>query len=85
MPRFEMELRNLPRQRILEYLGEAGGQPHPDDALRVDGEGWSAWLEELPPAIITVMTIRRDMLIIEGDAAVPVYDHMRQRTMRGGG
>ena len=87
MARYEMELRNLPRHRILEYLGEIGGHPHPDQALRMDGEGWSAWLEELPPAVITVMTIRRDMLIIQGrdDAAGPVHDHMRQRTMRGGG
>lgn len=87
MARYEMELRNLPRQRIMQYLGEIGGVRPRADELRVEGEGWSAWLKELPPAQITVMTIRRDMLIIDGDddATLPVYNHMRQRTMRGGG
>lgn len=88
MARYEMELRNLPRQRILEYLVEAGGERTESvETPGVTGPGWSAWLEEMPPAQITVMTIRRDMLVIEGDDAAvqPVYDHMRQRTMRGGG
>lgn len=87
MARFEMELRNLPRHHILHYLEEVGGKPHAENPLRRDGDGWAAWLEEMPPAVITVMTIRRDMLIIEGDdeAVAPVYDHMRMRTMRGGG
>lgn len=85
--RYEMELRNLPRKRILEYLVEAGGEQPDSEALTVIGTGWKAWLEELPPAKITVMSIRRDMLIIEGEdtATEPVYKHMRQRTMRGGG
>lgn len=87
MTRHEMELRNVPRHRIMEYLIEAGGQRTAPDALRVEGDGWAAWLEEMPPVQIITMTIRRDMLIIEGDddPVEPVYNHMRQRTMRGGG
>lgn len=87
MARLEMELRNLPRHRILEYLQEVGGQPQPDNELRMEGEGWAAWLEAMPPAIISVMEIRRDLLVIEGDDAriEPIYQHMRMRTMRGGG
>lgn len=87
MQHIEMELRNLPRHRIIEYLQEAGGTRTAPTALRVKGNNWEAWLEEMPPAKITVMSIRRDLLIIEGsDSAVPtIYDHMRFRTMRGGG
>ena len=83
--RVEMELRNLPRFRIMEYLQEAGGVLVGE--LAVEGDGWSARLEEMPPAVIVSLTIRRDMLIIEGtDAAVkPVHDFMRYKTMRGGG
>lgn len=86
MARYELELRNLPREYILNYLREAGGVE--DGALAVKGEGWRAWLEAMEPARITVMVIPRDLLVIEGeDEAVvePVYRHMRQKTMRGGG
>lgn len=87
MARYELELRNLPRQRIMQYLQEAGGVRTAPDALRVEGDGWAAWLEEMPPATITVLSVPRDMLIIAGtdEATLPIYDHMRQRTMRGGG
>lgn len=87
MARYEMELRNVPRFRVMQYLEEIGGQRPTPDALRAEGDGWAAWLEEMPPVQITVMSIRRDMLIIEGSdpETEPIYNHMRQRTMRGGG
>lgn len=84
--RYEMELRNVPRFRVLEYLVEAGGEEN--DELSVTGEGWKAWLEELEPVKIITMTVRRDMLIIEGDDEETVNDvhaFMRRKTMRGGG
>jgi len=84
--RYEMELRNVPRFRVMEYLIEAGGEENGE--LAVTGDGWKAWLEELEPVKIITMTVRRDMLIIEGDddAAVDeVHAFMRRKTMRGGG
>jgi hypothetical protein len=82
----ELELRNVPRFRVMEYLEEAGGTA--DTELSVRGDGWSARLEELPPAQIITLTVRRDMLIIEGDDEATVDDvhaFMRRKTMRGGG
>lgn len=84
--RVEMELRNIPRQRVMQYLEEAGGQRV--GPLAVAGAGWSAHLEEMEPAVITVMTIRRDLLVIEGDdpdAVDVAHAFMRRKTMRGGG
>lgn len=83
--RVELELRNLPRFRILEYLYEAGGSPSGDDA--VSGDGWSARLEALEPAQVGAITVPRDLLVIEGDsAAVPhLRAFMERKTMRGGG
>jgi hypothetical protein len=85
MMRKELELRNLPRFRIMEYLIEAGGAK--TDELGVAGPDWSARLEAMEPAKIITMTVRRDLLIIEGeDAAVEEkYAFMRRKTMRGGG
>lgn len=86
MVRFELELRNLPRFRIMEYLAEAGGVENGE--LSVVGDGWSAWLEEMVPAQVGRLSVRRDMLIIEGEdeeAVKRVNGHMRLRTMRGGG
>lgn len=88
MARVEMELRNLPRFRIMEYLVEAGGVRPDEEALSVEGDGWSARLEEMEPVQIITMSIRRDMLIIEAEdeeTLKPVYDFMRYKTMRGGG
>ncbi|MGJ3239083.1 MAG: hypothetical protein ACFE0Q_10300 [Anaerolineae bacterium] len=83
--RYEMELRNVPRKRVMEYLIEAGGTE--DSELAVTGEGWRGWLEELEPVQIITMTVRRDMLILDGDADVldEVHAFMRRKTMRGGG
>lgn len=84
--RYDMELRNVPRFRVLEYLIEAGGTQ--TDDLSVQGEHWHARLHELAPVKLTVMSIRRDMLVIQGtDESVvdEVYRFMRRKTMRGGG
>lgn len=83
--RVELELRNLPRTRILEYLAEAKGQPAGELAVR--GDGWLAWLEPMEPAQVGSFTIPRDRLVIEGEvtAVEPVHSLMRSRTMRGGG
>lgn len=86
MGRVEMELRNLNREYIMNYLNEAGGEP--DGNLRVKGRDWQAWLEEMEPARILTMTVRRDMLIIESDdedSLNQVHAFMRRKTMRGGG
>lgn len=84
--RYELELRNVPRFRVMEYLQEAGGTPSTE--LAVEGDGWAAELIELEPVKITVMSIRRDLLVIEGEdeaATKAVHDYMRRKTMRGGG
>lgn len=84
--RVEMELRNLPRFRIMEYLQELGGTPTGE--LAVEGEGWRAWLEEMEPAVIVTLTVRRDMLILESEDQETldrVHAFMRYKTMRGGG
>jgi hypothetical protein len=84
--RYEMELRNVPRFRVMEYLQEIGGIQ--DGEFSVQGEGWRAALHEMEPVVITVMSIRRDMLIIEGndqDVVDNVHGFMRRKTMRGGG
>lgn len=81
----ELELRNVPRPQVIQYLIEAGGQQTGD--LVVAGDDWHAQLHPMEPAIIGVMSIRRDMLVIEGtpEEADRVCAHMRRRTMRGGG
>ena len=84
--RIEMELRNVPRFRVMEYLMEAGGEQMNETGVK--GKNWAAWLEEMEPARVGALSVRRDMLIIEGadEAAVSrVHAFMRQKTMRGGG
>lgn len=80
-----MELRNVPRERVVEYLIEAGGE-HTGEYV-FSGDGWHAELIALEPVYVSVIEVRRDQLIIEGDADAvqPVYDHLRRKTMRGGG
>ena len=81
----ELELRNVPGFRIMEYLAEAGGEPTGD--LTVSGEGWSAFLEPIEPAVVGAMRIPRDRLVIVGDdsAVERISAFMRRQTMRGGG
>ncbi len=83
--RVEMELRNLPLDRVMGYLVEAGGQLTGTRA--VHGPGWSAELIEMEPAQVGVIRVPRDLLVIEGqpDAVEPLHALMRRRTMRGGG
>lgn len=83
--RIELELRNLPRARVVEYLIEADGQPVGEFAVR--GDGWYAWLEPLEPAQVGSIIVPRDLLVIEGKTAAiePVHSFMRSKTMRGGG
>lgn len=81
----ELELRNLPGFRIMEYLAEVGGKP--TGKLAVSGEGWSAYLEPIEPAVVGAMRIPRDRLVIAGDdpAVERISAFMRCKTMRGGG
>ena len=83
--RVELELRNLPGFLIMDYLVEAGGEPTGD--LTVSGEGWSACLEPMEPAVVGAMRIPRDRLVIAGDdsAVERISAFMRRQTMRGGG
>lgn len=84
--RHELELRNVPRFRVMEYLVEAGGVV--EDDLAVRGVDWRAYLEAMTPVRITVIEVRRDRLIIEGTNRAKVDEvknFMRRKTMRGGG
>jgi hypothetical protein len=83
--RVELELRNLPGFRIMEYLAEAGGEPTGE--LAVSGDGWSAYLEPIEPAVVGAVQIPSDRLVISGhDSAVErISAFMRRKTMRGGG
>ena len=84
--RFELELRNLPLDRLGEYLVQAGGRL--EGPRRAVGAGWSATLVEMEPAILGAFSIPRDLLILEGDDDVAVqaaHAFMRRQTMRGGG
>lgn len=81
-----MELRNVPIKRVQEYLVEAGATLIGE--RRAEGTGWHADLVKMEPVVLGVMEIRRDMLVLSGedqDSLAAAYDHMRQRTMRGGG
>ena len=81
----ELELRNLPLERLMGYLVEVGGQPTGNRS--VQGEDWTAVLIEMQPAQVGVIRVPRDILIVEGapDMVERVHLLMRRRTMRGGG
>lgn len=85
MARVEMEMRNLPLLRLQEYLVEAGAEQQGERSFV--GQGWTAAIEEMEPAKIITMTVRRDLVVIEGDAdeVNRVHAFMRGKTMRGGG
>lgn len=63
--RVELELRRLPRFRVMDYLAQVGGEA--DGLLEVKGAGWSAYLEALEPDQVGLVSIPRDRLVIEGD------------------
>lgn len=83
--RVEMELCNLPLERLMGYLVEVGGQI--SGQRTVTGEGWSAVLLEMHPAQVGMITVPRDLLMIEGESDIVerIHAQMRRRTMRGGG
>lgn len=83
--RVEMELCNLPRERVISYLVEIGGKI--SDPCAVIGPDWSAKLIKMEPAQVGVIRVPRDLLVIEGDPHIvePIHAFMRRRTMRGGG
>jgi hypothetical protein len=71
----------------MDFLMQAGGEPAGD--LSVNGKGWHARLEGMEPAQIgPAISVRRDLLVIEGDdpaIVTPVYDFIRKNMIRGGG
>ena len=83
--RVELELRNLTRFRIMEYLTEAGGRRR--DEFHVIGDRWTATLRPMQPAQVGSVRIPRDLLVIEGDPerVETVHALMRRKTLRGGG
>jgi len=83
--RIEMEMRNLPLFRLQEYLVEAGAKQNGE--RQFDAERWEARIEKMEPAKIVTMSVRRDMVVIEGDEdeVERVYAFMKGKTMRGGG
>lgn len=84
--RVELELRNLPLSRVMGYLVEAGGRETGERS--VEGQKWTARLEEMEPAKVgRLLRVRRALLIIEGDNQIVehVQAFMRTKTMRGGG
>ena len=84
--RIELELRLLPRFRVIDYLVQAGGEI--TEALCVEGAGWSASIVALEPDRLGLVDVPRDCLVIEGEAqAVERVASFMQRKiaqMRGG-
>jgi len=82
--RVEIEVRHMPRFRVMDYLVQAGGTPA--DFLEVTGEGWTAWLEALEPDYLGIVAIARDRLVIEGDPrqVERVSAFMRRQVTRRG-
>lgn len=84
--RVEIELRVLPRFRVLNYLEQLGGTL--SESATVSGEGWQADIVALEPDAIGQARIPRDQLVITGeDAAVErVASFMRRKVqqMRSG-
>ena len=83
--RVELDVRNIPTERIWEYVGMAGGVW--DGAQRGTGTGWTIERVVQEPVRIGVMDIPRDSLIIEGEAEAveTAVAFLRRQLMRGGG
>ncbi|MDX1992576.1 MAG: hypothetical protein SF029_09305 [bacterium] len=84
--RVELDLRNLPLFRLMEYLTEAGGDPSGERT--VTAARWQAEILRMEPVTITpILKVPRDLLVIEGDEdeVRRVEAYMRHKTMRGGG
>lgn len=84
--RVEIELRILPRFRVMDYLVQAGGAI--TESLCVKGDGWSASIEALEPDRIGIVAIPRDRLVIEGDERaverVRAFMQLKVQQMRRG-
>lgn len=65
MRRVEIELRTLPRFRVMDYLMQVGGEA--SEMLSVRGPGWTASIEALEPHRVGIVEIPRDRLVIEGE------------------
>lgn len=63
--RVVIEVRHVPRFRVIDYLVQAGGTV--TDFLEVAGDGWVAWLEALEPDYLGTVPIARDRLVLEGE------------------
>lgn len=63
--RVVIELRLIPRYRVMDYLIQAGGTPV--ESLSVIGRGWTATIEALEPDSLGMVQVPRDCLVIEGD------------------
>lgn len=82
MTRVEIELRVLPRFRVMDYLEQVGGVQV--ESLSVRGEGWEAYIEALEPDRVGRAQVPRDRLVIEGeDVAVErVVSFMRRKVQQ---
>ncbi|GEM_PF-680832 len=80
--RVEIELRVLPRFRVMDYLEQVGGVP--TESLSVRGDGWHASIEALEPEAVGRARVPRDLLVIEGqEAAVArVASFMRRKVQQ---
>ena len=85
--RVELELRNMKLAVVMDILTQAGGTATGERS--VQGKGWQSRVDELEPALVgSMIRIRRDLVVIEGDdetIVTPVYDFVRQNMIRGGG
>ncbi len=63
--RVVMELRHLPRYRLMSALQEVGGEAV--DVASVAAPRWAAHIESLEPDIVGIVEVPRDRLVIEGE------------------
>ena len=84
--RVEIELRVLPRFRVMDYLEQVGGTPV--ESLSVRGAGWEASIEALEPDVVGRARVPRDRLVIVGEEAaverVASFMRRKVRQMRRG-
>ncbi len=79
--RVEIELRYLPRFRIIDYLVQMGGSE--TEMLSVTGDGWTAFIEALEPDVVGIVQVPRDRLVIVGEEnAVNRVASFMQRKVR---
>lgn len=64
--RVSIEMRQLPRFRVMNDLEQVGGQL--TEAWSATGKGWTASIEALEPDTCGHTELPRDLLVIEGEA-----------------